>query len=59
VAGFLPSVQPPLEMMPQLATTRALQVGTTQSSLGMVPKTMHIHPTRLAGVRGWAKNQVP
>jgi len=39
--------------------TPALQSGTVQSSLGTVPETTHIHPTRLAGVRSWAENQVP
>ncbi len=34
-------------------------MGTIQPPLGMVPRTMHIHPTRLAWVRGWAENQVP
>ncbi len=36
----------------------ALQVGTTQLSLGIAPGTTHIHPTSLARVKGWAKNQV-
>ncbi len=59
VAGFLHSVQPPLEITLQLATTYAFQSGTAQSSLGTVLETTHIHPTCLAGVRGWAKSQVP
>jgi hypothetical protein len=37
---------------------RALQAGTTQTPLGMAPGTTHIHPTRSARVRRWAKNQV-
>jgi hypothetical protein len=45
-------------MAPRLATTHALQVRTTQPPLGIVPGTMHIHPTCLIGVRGWAKSQV-
>ncbi len=59
MAGFLPPIQPSLEMAPKLATTRAFQAGTIQLSLGTVPGTMHIHPTHLAGVRGWAESQVP
>jgi hypothetical protein len=69
VAGFLPSVQPLLETTPQLATTRALhveepimacalQARTAQSLFGTTPGIMHIHPTRLAKVRGWAESQV-
>jgi hypothetical protein len=30
-----------------------------QSSLGMVPRTMHIFPTCLTRVRGWVESQVP
>jgi hypothetical protein len=52
VVGFLPSVQPSFETTLKLATTRALQARTAQ------PATTHIHLTRLAGVRGWAKSQV-
>jgi len=59
VAGFLPPIQPLLGTAPQLATTRAFQAGTAQSSLGMVSETMHIHLTHLAWVRGWAENQIP
>jgi hypothetical protein len=33
-----------------------LQAGIAQLSLGMAHGTMHIHLTRLAGVRGWVKN---
>jgi len=51
VEGFLPLVQPPLEMAPQLVMTHALQGGTAQPPLRTVPGTMHIHPTYLAGVR--------
>jgi hypothetical protein len=69
VTSFLPSVQLPLEMAPQLATAHALQVeeptrtyvlhvGTVQLPLGMALGTTHIHPTHLVGVRGWAENQV-
>jgi hypothetical protein len=56
VAGFLLSIQPPLEMVFQLVATRALQAGTTQLPLGTVPTTMHIYPTHLARVRGWAES---
>jgi hypothetical protein len=45
-------------MMPQLAATCAFQARTAQPPLRTVPRTMHIHPTRLAGVRGWAKSKV-
>jgi hypothetical protein len=58
VAGFLLLVQPPLKTAPQLTVTRALQAGTTQLPLGTIPGTSHIHPTRLAKVRGWAESQV-
>jgi hypothetical protein len=69
VAGLLPPVQSLLEMAPQPivahalhveepTTTCVLQVGTVQLLLGMAPKTTHIHPTCLAGVRGWAESQV-
>jgi hypothetical protein len=34
-------------------------VVTTQSPLGTVLETTHIHPTQLARVRGWAKSQIP
>jgi hypothetical protein len=59
VAGFLCPVQPLLETAPQLVITHALQAGIAQPSLGIVPGTTHIHPTRLIRVRGWAKSQVP
>jgi hypothetical protein len=42
----------------QLATTHALQAQTAQPLLGMILRTTHIHPTRLAGVKGWAVSQV-
>ncbi len=58
VASFLPLVQLSLETTPQLATTRALQVKTVQPSLGTALGTTHIHPTPLAGVKGWAKSCV-
>ncbi len=58
VASFLPSVQSPLETAPQLVVTYALQVGTTQLSLGTIPGTTHIHSTHLARVKGWAESQV-
>jgi hypothetical protein len=45
-------------MVPQLAMTRALQVGIVQPLPGMVPGTTHIHPTRLAGVRGWVESKL-
>jgi hypothetical protein len=41
-----------LETAPQLVTTHALQVKTAQLLLEMTPRTMHIHLTRLARVRG-------
>jgi hypothetical protein len=59
VVSFLPSVQPSLETMPQLATTLTFQARMALLPLGTVPETMHIHPTRLAGVRGWVENQIP
>ncbi len=58
VAGFLPPVQPLLKTAPQLSTTHALQAEIVQPSLGTILRTMNIHPTCLAGVRGWAENQV-
>jgi len=48
VAGFLPLTQSPLETTLQLATTHALQVGTTKLLLGTVLGSTHIHPTCLA-----------
>jgi hypothetical protein len=48
VAGFLLPVQ--------LACV--LQVGIVQPPLRTVPRTMHVHPTHLARVRGWAKSQI-
>ncbi len=48
MTGFLPSAQSLLETTFQLATTRALQVGTTELLLGTVPGSTHIHPTCLA-----------
>ncbi len=48
VAGFLPLAQSRLETTLQLATIRALQAGTIELSLGIVPGSMHIHPTCLA-----------
>jgi hypothetical protein len=59
VISFLPLVLPLLKTTFQFATTRAFQVGTAQLPLGMVPRTMHIHLTRLAWVRGWVESQVP
>jgi hypothetical protein len=50
VASFLPLVQPSLEMAPQLAATRALQVSIVQPALEMTLETTHIHLTRLVGV---------
>ncbi len=58
VVGFLLFVQPSLETVHQFATTCVLQVGTAQSSLGMVLGTKHIHPTYLVGVRGWVESQI-
>jgi hypothetical protein len=48
VAGFLPLVQSSLETTLQLATTRALQAGTTELPLGTVLGSTHIHLTYLA-----------
>ncbi len=48
MAGFLPPAQSPLETTLQLATTHALQVGTTELPLGIVLGSTHIHPTCLA-----------
>ncbi len=45
-------------MAPQLATTRVLQAGIVQPSLGTVLGTKHIHPTRLVGVKGWGESQI-
>jgi len=56
VASFLPLVQPLLETTPQLATTHALPAKIVQPQLGTIPGTTHIHPTRLVGVKGWAKS---
>jgi hypothetical protein len=58
VVGFLPPIQSSLETTSQPTTTRALQARPTQPLLGMALKTMHIHPTPLVGVRGWAESQV-
>ncbi len=59
MASFLPLIQPSLETVLQLITTRAFHAGTTQSPLGTVLGTTHIHPTHLARVRGWVESQVP
>jgi hypothetical protein len=48
VAGSLLPVQSPLETTLQLATTHALQAGTTKLLLGIVPGSTHIHSTCLA-----------
>ncbi len=48
MVGFLPLIQSPLETTLQLAATRALQAGTTELPLGIVPGSTHIHPTCLA-----------
>jgi hypothetical protein len=58
VAGFLPPIESSLETTPQLATTRALEVKTVPPPLETAPRTTHIHPTRLLGVRGWVESQV-
>ncbi len=58
VAGFIPSVQPLLETVPQLATTRVCQARIVQPPLEMALGTTHIHLTRLVGVRGRAESQV-
>ncbi len=42
----------------ELATARALEVGTVQQSLGTAFGIMCIHPTYLAGVRGWVESGV-
>jgi hypothetical protein len=47
VVGFLPPAQSLLETTFQLVATCALQAGTTQLPLGIVPGSTHIHPTRL------------
>jgi len=47
VIGFLPPAQSLLETTLQLAMTRALQAGTTELLLGIVPGSTHIHPTYL------------
>jgi hypothetical protein len=53
VASFLPLVQLAFKPAPQFTATYVLQVGTAQPPLKIVPRTMHINLTRLAGVRGW------
>ncbi len=53
----MPPVQPPLEMVFQLATTHVLQVRTVQLSLGTVLGTTHIDPTHLTWVRGWVETK--
>ncbi len=58
VVGFLPLVQLSLEMVLQLAATRALPTRTLQPSLETTIGTMHIHLTCLVGVRGRAKSQM-
>ncbi len=58
MAGFLPSVQSPLETTLQLTTTCALQAGIVQLPMGTVPGTTHIHPTSLARAKGWAESEV-
>jgi hypothetical protein len=52
VAGFLPLVQPALKTVPPLTMTCALQAGIAQLPSGTVPRTMHIHLTRLTRVKG-------
>jgi hypothetical protein len=52
VANFLLLVQPPLEMVLQPTTIRALEVGTAQQLLGTPLGITHIHSTRLVRVRG-------
>ncbi len=47
VIGFLPPTQSLLETTLQLAMTRALQAGTTELLLGIVPRSTHIHLTYL------------
>jgi hypothetical protein len=51
VAGSLPPIQLLLETASQLAATRAFQAR-------IAPRTMHIHPTHLVGVKGWPENQM-
>jgi hypothetical protein len=58
VVGFLPLIQPLQEMTPQFAAIYALLVGIVQPPLGTIPRITHIHPTHLAGVRGWLENEV-
>jgi len=58
VARFLPPAQSLLPTTPQLTMTCALQAWITQLPLGIVLGTMHIHPTCLAKVRGWAESEI-
>jgi hypothetical protein len=57
VAGSQPPIQSSLETTLHLTATHALQARTTQPPLETAPKTSHIHPTCLVGVRGRAKSQ--
>jgi hypothetical protein len=52
VAGFLPLIQWLLKMAPQPATARALQARVIQPSLGMAPRTTHIHLTCITRLKG-------
>ncbi len=58
MAGSLPLVQSSLETTLQFVATHALKAKTAQSLLEMALGIMHIHLTRLVGVRGWAESQV-
>jgi hypothetical protein len=58
VVGFMPLVQPSLEIAPQFAMTHVFQMRTIQLLFGTAPRTTHIHLTRLIVVKGWVESQV-
>ncbi len=58
MAGSLPLVQPSLETVLQPVVTHALQARIVQLPLETAPGAMHIHPTHLVQVRGWAESQM-
>ncbi len=58
MACFLPPIQLLLETTPQATMARALQARAAQLLLETAPRTTHIHPTHLAGVRGRVESQV-
>jgi hypothetical protein len=47
-----------LKNQPQEVAGSLPPVQTVQPLLEMAPGTMHIHPTHLVGVKGWAESQV-